>query len=92
MYGKTREHRIVKSNDFSCYLWTCYWGFIRGPVEFEERDNYILDDMIGYGTYHKPPGAKYSLASIPKEWIEKLANKALIDEKCEQLFNRIIKV
>lgn len=37
-------------------------------------------------------GAKYSLASIPKEWIEKLANKALIDEKCEQLFNRIIKV
>ena len=48
--------------------------------------------MIGYGTYHKPPGAKYSLASIPKEWIEKLANKALIDEKCEQLFNRIIKV
>lgn len=94
------------------------------PVEFEERDNYILDDMIGYGTYHQPPGAivasiiyifllkdilsndtdtigaitgtlagaKYSLASIPKEWIEKLANKALIDEKCEQLFNRIIKV
>ena len=62
------------------------------PVEFEERDNYILDDMIGYGTYHQPPGAKYSLASIPKEWIEKLANKALIDEKCEQLFNKIIKV
>ena len=31
-------------------------------------------------------GAKYSLASIPKEWIEKLANKALIDEKCEQFF------
>ena len=48
--------------------------------------------MIDYGTYHQPPEAKYSLASIPKEWIEKLANKALIDEKCEQLFNRIIKV
>ena len=48
--------------------------------------------MIDYGTYHQPPGAKYSLASIPKEWIEKLANKALIDEKCEQLFNKIIKV
>jgi len=31
-------------------------------------------------------GAKYSFESIPKEWIEKIANKALIDEKCEQLF------
>ena len=35
-------------------------------------------------------GAKYSLKSIPKEWIEKLANKALIDEKYEQFFERII--
>ena len=35
-------------------------------------------------------GAKYSFESIPKEWIEKLVNKALIEEKCEQLFNRII--
>ncbi len=35
-------------------------------------------------------GAKYSLESIPNEWIVKLANKSLIDEKCEQLFNRII--
>ena len=36
-------------------------------------------------------GAKYSFESIPKEWIEKLANKALIDEKCEQLFSGMIK-
>ena len=35
-------------------------------------------------------GAKYSFESIPKEWIEKLVNKALIEEKCEQLFNGII--
>lgn len=35
-------------------------------------------------------GAKYSLESILNEWIVKLANKSLIDEKCEQLFNRII--
>ena len=35
-------------------------------------------------------GAKYSLESIPNEWIVKLANKSLIDEKCEQLFNGII--
>ena len=35
-------------------------------------------------------GAKYSFESIPKEWIERIANKALIDEKCEQLFNRMI--
>ena len=48
--------------------------------------------MIGYGTYHQLPGSKYSFESILKEWIEKLANKALIDEKYEQLFNRIIKV
>lgn len=35
-------------------------------------------------------GAKYSLESIPNEWIVKLANKSLIDEKCEQLFNGMI--
>ena len=35
-------------------------------------------------------GAKYSFESIPKEWIERIANKTLIDEKCEQLFNRMI--
>ena len=35
-------------------------------------------------------GAKYSFESIPKEWIEKLVNKALIEEKCEQLFNRMV--
>ena len=35
-------------------------------------------------------GAKYSLASIPEEWIEKLANKDLIDEKCEQFFEGIL--
>ena len=35
-------------------------------------------------------GAKYSLASIPGEWIEKLANKDLIDEKCEQFFEGIL--
>lgn len=35
-------------------------------------------------------GATYSMDSIPKEWIKKITNKALIDEKCEQLFNRII--
>ena len=35
-------------------------------------------------------GSKYSFESIPKEWIEKLVNKALIEEKCEQLFNGII--
>ena len=35
-------------------------------------------------------GAKYSFESIPKEWIERIANKALIDEKCEQLFNGMI--
>ena len=35
-------------------------------------------------------GAKYSFESIPKEWIERIANKTLIDEKCEQLFNGII--
>ena len=35
-------------------------------------------------------GAKYSFESIPKEWIERIANKTLIDEKCEQLFNRMV--
>lgn len=35
-------------------------------------------------------GAKYSFESIPKEWIERIANKTLIDEKCEQLFNGMI--
>ena len=35
-------------------------------------------------------GAKYSMESIPVEWIEKLANKALIDEKCELFFEGII--
>ena len=35
-------------------------------------------------------GAKYSMESIPKEWIGKIANKALIDEKVEQLFNGMI--
>jgi ADP-ribosylation/crystallin J1 len=36
--------------------------------------------------------AKYSMESIPNEWIVKLANKSLIDEKCEQLFNGMIDV
>ena len=35
-------------------------------------------------------GAKYSFETIPKEWIEQLANKSLIDEKCEQFFEGII--
>ena len=30
------------------------------------------------------------MESIPKEWIGKIANKALIDEKVEQLFNGMI--
>ena len=35
-------------------------------------------------------GANYSMESIPVEWIDKLANKALIDEKCEQFLKRFI--
>ena len=36
-------------------------------------------------------GAKYSMKSIPNEWVEKLANKSLIDEKCDQFFNGLNK-
>ena len=45
------------------------YGLVIGDAlgEFEERDNYILDDMIDYGTYHQPPGAKYSFESILKD-------------------------
>lgn len=46
------------------------------PVEFEERDNYILDDMIGYGTYHQPPGAWSDDTSLTLALMEHLGEKS----------------
>ena len=46
------------------------------PVEFEERDNYILDDMIGYGTYHQPPGTWSDDTSLTLALMEHLGEKS----------------
>lgn len=35
--------------------------------------------------------ALYQLESLPKHWIDQLANKVLIDEKCRQLLDTLYK-
>ena len=91
-FKKTREE--IKSTGYVVYtLKACLWCL--GTTDnFKDAVLKAVNlgedtDTIGAitGTL---AGAKYSLESIPNEWIVKLANKSLIDEKCEQLFNRII--
>ena len=46
------------------------------PVEFEERDAYCLTDMIGYGTYHQPPGTWSDDTSLTLALMEHLGEKS----------------
>lgn len=46
------------------------------PVEFEERDTYRLYDMVGYGTYHQPPGTWSDDTSLTLALIEHLGKKS----------------
>lgn len=46
------------------------------PVEFEERDTYCLTDMIGFGTYHQPPGTWSDDTSLTLELMEHLDEKS----------------
>ena len=46
------------------------------PVEFEERDTYILNTMVGYGTYHQPPGTWLDDTSLTLALMEHLGEKS----------------
>ena len=50
------------------------------PVEFEERDTYCLSDMIGYGTYHQPPGTWSDDTSLTLALMEHSGEKSDLNE------------
>lgn len=49
------------------------------PVEFEERDTFKVEDMIGYGTYNQPPGTWSDDSSMTLATLESLWRKEKID-------------
>ncbi len=65
-------------------LYHAIMGFVVGdalgvPVEFKKRDTYEVSSMIGYGTYHQPPGTWSDDSSMTLATLESMARLGKID-------------
>lgn len=51
------------------------------PVEFSQRDDYNVTDMIGYGTYNQPPGTWSDDSSMTLATVESMARLGAISPR-----------
>lgn len=59
-------------------------GFVVGdalgvPVEFKKRDTFLVEKMIGYGTYNQPPGTWSDDSSMTLATLESIGRLGKID-------------
>lgn len=55
-WNQYKRLKGIKGKLFSGILGGVVGDALGVPVEFRQRDSYIITDMIGYGTYNQPPG------------------------------------